>query len=178
VSLLNANIANISSSGIDFRLDYRFETGSLGKFSYFLAGTYLIENTTKSSPVVPGGRLRRLHRRRKLRQRQPDLRFTQRLTWDLEPVQVSLRHRFIGSAKDGRIAAAIASGAARPLLAVPETGDVHYFDLSAFVNVTDKVTLFGTIDNLLDKNPPYQLFERETYDAIGRRFSVGFKATF
>jgi iron complex outermembrane receptor protein len=178
VSLLNANIANISSSGIDFRLDYRFETGSLGKFSYFLAGTYLIENTTKSSPVVPAVDCAGFIGGGSCGSANPIWRFTQRLTWDLEPVQVSLRHRFIGSAKDGRIAAAIASGAARPLLAVPETGDVHYFDLSAFVNVTDKVTLFGTIDNLLDKNPPYQLFERETYDAIGRRFSVGFKATF
>lgn len=178
VSLLNANIANISSSGIDFRLDYRFDIGSMGSISYFLAGTYLLENTTKSSPVVAAVDCAGFIGGGSCGSANPKWRLAQRVTWDIDPVQVSLRHRFIGSTRDGRIAAAIASGAATPLLAVPETGDVHYFDLSAFVNVTDKVTLFGSIDNLLDKNPPFQLFERETFDAIGRRFSVGFKATF
>ena len=80
--------------------------------------------------------------------------------------------------KDGRIAAAIASGATMPLLAVPETGEISYFDLSASLDVADGFTLFGNIDNVGDHDPPFQLYERETYDAIGRRFTVGFRKRF
>lgn len=178
INLLNANIANLKSSGIDFRIDYGRDIGASSRLSYFLAGTYLIKNTTKSSPVVAevdcagyigGGSCGTAN---------PHWRATQRLTWTADQLSLSLRHRFIGSAKDGRIAGAKASGAARPLLAVPETGDVHYFDLSANLDLPNDLSLFGVIDNLFDKDPPYYLFERETYDAIGRRFTVGVRKRF
>ena len=35
-----------------------------------------------------------------------------------------------------------------------------------------------TADNLADQDPPYQLYERDTYDAIGRRFTIGFRKKF
>ena len=40
------------------------------------------------------------------------------------------------------------------------------------------VTFYANIDNLFDQEPPFYLYERETYDAIGRRFTVGFRANF
>lgn len=178
VPLLNQNIAEITASGIDFRLDYRHTIGNLGNLSYFLAGAYLFENETTSSPVlnpvdcagyIGGGSCGSAN---------PRWRFTQRLTWALDDFELSLRHRFIGSAKDGRIAAAISTGSAPPLLAVPSTPDVHYFDLSASVRVSERFRFYGTVDNLFDRDPPFQLFERQTYDAIGRRFTVGFTANF
>jgi outer membrane receptor for ferrienterochelin and colicin len=101
------------------------------------------------------------------------------VTWDVsDAFQVSLRHRFIGSAKDGRIAAAKASGGAMPLLAVPETGQISYFDLSASYDIDKSFSIYGMIDNLGDHNPPFQLYERDTYDAIGRRFTIGFRKRF
>ncbi|WP_084717709.1 TonB-dependent receptor domain-containing protein [Sphingomonas sanxanigenens] len=178
VSLLNANIASIKASGIDFRLDYASDIGNLGRLSYFIAGSYLIENTTQSSPVVApvdcagyigGGSCGSAN---------PHWRFVERLTWTIDEFQLSLRHRFIGSAKDGRIAAAKANGASAPLLAVPKTGTVNYFDVTAYLNVTENFSIFGTVDNLTDEDPPFQLYERETYDAIGRRFTVGFRTKF
>lgn len=178
VPLRNQNIAEITASGIDFRIDYRHNIGRHGSLSYFLAGAYLLENETTSSPVlnpidcagyIGGGSCGSAN---------PDWRFTQRLTWDFDAYQISLRHRFIGSAKDGRIAAAISTGSAPPLLAVPETPNVHYFDLSASIQVSERFRFYGTIDNLLDRDPPFQLYERQTYDAIGRRFTVGFTANF
>ncbi|WP_172840838.1 TonB-dependent receptor plug domain-containing protein [Allosphingosinicella indica] len=177
VPLLNQNIAEITASGIDFRLDYRHEIGA-GSLGYFLAGAYLFENETTSSPVlnpidcagfIGGGSCGSAN---------PRWRFTQRLTWDADTFQISLRHRFIGKARDGRIAAAESTGSAPPLLAVPSTPDVHYLDLSASIDVNERFRFFGTIDNLLDRDPPFQLFERQTYDAIGRRFTVGFTANF
>ncbi|MGQ3230608.1 MAG: hypothetical protein ACT6R2_17165, partial [Blastomonas fulva] len=108
----------------------------------------------------------------------PTWRFTQRLTWALDNLQISLRHRFLQSTTDGRIAGAIASGVALPRLARPETGDVHYVDLSFNLDVTEGFSFFGAVDNLLDRDPPFYLFERETFDAIGRRFTMGFRANF
>lgn len=179
VPLLNANIASIYTSGVDFRLDYAHDIGSLGRLSYYIAGSYLIESVTRGSPAVApvdcagyigGGSCSSAN---------PKWRFTQRLTWDVtDALQVSVRHRFLGSVKDGRIAAAKASGSAAPLLAVPATGEISYFDLSASYDVDDSFTFYGTIDNLGDHNPPFQLYERETYDAIGRRFTIGFRKRF
>ncbi len=178
VPLLNANIAKMEASGVDFRLDYRHDLGTAGNLSYFLAGTYLIDAITQGSPVakpvncagyIGGGSCSTAN---------PTWRFTQRLTWSIEQFELSLRHRFIGSAKDGRIAGAIASGVTPPLLAVPETGSINYFDLSASVDVQENVTFFANIDNLFDQEPPFYLYERETYDAIGRRFNIGFRANF
>ncbi|WP_242776837.1 TonB-dependent receptor [Sphingopyxis sp. YF1] len=177
VPLLNANIANMKATGVDFRLDYRHNVGA-GSLNYYLAGTYLIDSITQGSPIanaincagyIGGGSCSTAN---------PTWRFTQRLTWEMEKLQLSLRHRFIGSAKDGRIAGAKASGAATPLLAVPETGDVHYFDLGANYDVKENFSFFANIDNLFDRDPPFYLYERETYDAIGRRFTIGFRANF
>lgn len=178
VPLLNANIAKLETSGVDFRLDYRYQLREGSSLNYFIAGSYLIEAITQGSPVaapvdcagyIGGGSCTTAN---------PTWRITQRLTWDVDNFQISLRHRFLQSTKDGRIAGAIASGTPAPLLARPETGDVHYFDLSANLNVTEKFRFYASIDNLLDRDPPFYLFERETFDAIGRRFTVGFTANF
>lgn len=178
VPLLNANIAKLETSGVDFRLDYRYNLREGSSLNYFIAGSYLIEAITQGSPIaapvdcagyIGGGSCTTAN---------PTWRITQRLTWDVDNFQISLRHRFLQSTKDGRIAGAIAAGTPRPLLARPETGDVHYFDLSANLNVTEQFRFYASIDNLLDRDPPFYLFERETFDAIGRRFTVGFTANF
>ena len=177
VPLLNANIASMKSTGIDYRLDYRHNLGS-GSLNYYMAGTYLIDSITQGSPIANAINCAGYIGGGSCSTASPKWRFTQRLTWEMEKLQLSLRHRFIGSAKDGRIAGAKASGAASPLLAVPETGDVHYFDLGANYDVRENFSFFANIDNLFDRDPPFYLFERETYDAIGRRFTIGFRANF
>lgn len=178
VPLLNANIAKMEASGIDYRIDYRHSLGDAGSLNYYIAGTYLFDSIVQGSPIanpvncagyIGGGSCSTAN---------PKWRFTQRLTWDTEKFQLSIRHRFIGSAKDGRIAGAKASGATAPLLARPKTGDVHYFDLSANYRVVENFTFYAAIDNLFDRDPPFYLYERETYDAIGRRFTLGFRANF
>jgi outer membrane receptor protein involved in Fe transport len=179
VPLLNANIASLKTKGVDFRLDYAHDLGSLGRVSYYLAGSYLIDAITQGSPIaapincagyIGGGSCSTAN---------PKWRFTQRLSWNVtDNFQLSLRHRYLGSAKDGRIAAAISTGAARPLLAVPETGTVNYFDLSFSLDIDETMNFFGVIDNLTDREPPFQLYERESYDVIGRRFTLGFRKRF
>ncbi|WP_157073666.1 TonB-dependent receptor plug domain-containing protein [Sphingomonas soli] len=179
VPLLNANIASMETSGVDFRLDYRYQTNTFGSFSYYLAGSYLIKSVVQSSPIVAAVDCAGYIGGGSCGNANPVWRFTQRLTWDVnDALQLSLRHRFIGSTKDGRIAAAKASGAATPLLAVPSTGQISYFDLSASYAIDKTLSIYGTIDNLGDHNPPFQLYERDTFDAIGRRFTIGFRKQF
>lgn len=178
VPLLNANIAKLETSGVDFRVDYRYDLTENSSLNYFLAGSYLIDAITQGSPAVNPVNCAGYIGGGSCATANPTWRFTQRLTWERDNLQISLRHRFLQSATDGRIAGAIASGAALPRLARPETGDVHYVDLSFNLDVTKSFSFFGAIDNLLDRNPPFYLFERETYDAIGRRFTMGFKANF
>jgi len=177
VPLLNANIAKMEARGIDYRLDYRHDLGA-SSLSYYIAGTYLIDNISQGSPIVNPVNCAGYIGGGSCGTASPKWRLTQRLSWEVDKLQLSLRHRFIGSAKDGRIAGAKASGADIPALAVPETGAVHYFDLSAYYDVVENFTLFAGVDNLLDEDPPFYLYERETYDAIGRRFTIGFTANF
>ena len=177
VPLLNANIAKMEARGVDYRLDYRHDLAA-SSLNYYIAGTYLLDNISQGSPIVNPVNCAGYIRGGSCGTASPKWRFTQRLTWEADRLQLSLRHRFIGSATDGRIAGAKASGAQPPALAVPETGDVHYFDLSAYYEVVDNFTFFAGIDNVLDEDPPFYLYERETYDAIGRRFTIGFRADF
>ena len=178
VPLLNANIAKMETSGIDYRVDYRHDLGDAGQLDYYLAGTYLFDFVTQGSPLanpidcagyIGGGSCSTAN---------PEWRLLQRVTWSKDNFQISLRHRFIGSVKDGRIAGAIAAGNPIPQLAVPDTGSINYFDLSANISVVENLNLFGTIDNLFDKDRPFYLYESETYDAVGRRFTLGFRANF
>lgn len=178
VPLLNANIANLETSGVDFRLDYAHDLGSAGRLGYFFAGTFLIDAITQGSPAVNPIECAGFIGGGSCTTANPVWRFAQRLTWDYNKFQFSIFHRYIGSVKDGRIAGARATGAPEPLLAVPETGAINYIDLAANFDVVDNVNFFANIDNLFDQDPPFFLFERETYDAIGRRFTVGVRARF
>lgn len=177
VPLLNTNIANLTSKGVDFQLSYNHALGA-GRLSYMLAGTYLIRNTTQGGPGLPvvdcagfigGGACGDAN---------PHWRLNQRLTYSIDKVELTLNHRMIGSARDGRIASAIANGVAPPSLAVPRTPDIHYFDLGVFVAVNDRFSLHAAANNIFDRLPPYQLFELDTYDAIGRAFTIGANVKF
>ncbi|QKS00446.1 TonB-dependent receptor [Sphingomonas sp. CL5.1] len=177
VPLLNANIANLTSEGVDFALSYNFPVGA-GKLAYSLAGTYLIKNTSQGGPGLPvidcagfigGGACGDVN---------PHWRLNQRLTYSIDKVQVTLNHRMIGSAQDGRIASAIANGVTPPSLAVPSTPNIHYFDLGFFLDVNEHFSIHASVNNIFDRLPPYQLFELDTYDPIGRAFTVGANVKF
>ena len=59
---------------------------------------------------------------------------------------------------------------------------VSYFDLNAGIKVSDMFELWGTINNLTDRIPPVYpsvgSTDLATYDAIGRRYTLGVKARF
>ncbi len=188
VPLLNANIANISTRGIDFNLNYSFDLpGSLGQLDYALAGARVFENEFQGSPVVNpidcagfvGGGVCGFA--------DPTWRGVQRFTWNYNEFQLSLRHRYIGSVENGRLAAARATGSTPPNVPVTEVGSVSYFDLTANWTIDDRYTLFAVIDNVFDRSPPiigntdgvgFVNTDSFTYDVIGRFFTVGVRARF
>ena len=69
---------------------------------------------------------------------------------------------------------------------IPETKipAVTTFDLSAKIDISDRTVATLAIENITDREPPLVAFSRQMntfpqhYDIIGRRFSVGVKASF
>jgi outer membrane receptor protein involved in Fe transport len=61
--------------------------------------------------------------------------------------------------------------------------DYNYFDLSARWRISEMFTLYGTISNLTNLDPPvYPVasggVDSATYDYLGRRYMIGVKANF
>ena len=117
------------------------------------------------------------------------LQFT--ASWDQGPVRLGAVVNYRGSFKgiDEENAPCWADAIKLPGVATPANCKVDSFytlDLSGVYRFSDKAEIFGSIQNVLDKKPP---FDPETYGAIGynpldysgaigRFFRVGFKYKF
>lgn len=187
VPLLNQNIAVMKTSGIDFRVDYRYDLARWGSLSWTLAGVHVKENSFQGSPVVAATDCAGYVGGGACTNADPKWRGVQRLSWDYGDMSVSLRHRYIGDVKNGRIAGALSTNSPIPNVPVLELGAVSYFDLSASWDITDDYTIYGVVDNVFDKSPAiigntdgrgFVNTDSQTYDVIGRYFSVGAKVRF
>jgi outer membrane receptor protein involved in Fe transport len=188
VPLLNANIAKIQTTGVDFNLNYSFDLpGTMGLLDYSLSGARVFENTFQGSPVINATDCSGFVGGGACSFADPKWRAVQRLTWNYHDFDLSLRHRFIGSVENGRIAAANATGSPIPNVPVLELDSVSYFDLSGNWTPNDRYTVYAIVDNVFDKSPPiigntdgvgFVNTDSFTYDVIGRYFTVGFRAHF
>lgn len=186
VNEFRQNIAERTVKGIDFRVDYGFDT-DYGNFTWFLAGGYLIEATTTSSPVVNpvecGGTV---GVRGTCGRADPDWRFVSRLTHNWDKLTTSLRYRYVGSVTDERIRLAESVGDPRPDLFKPTIGAEHYVDLTFSYAWDDNFTLYTSVNNVLNNKPPFigrgaaGQFNTDsgTYDVLGRRFTFGVRTRF
>ena len=140
---------------------------------------------------------------------QPEFSFNQRTTFSFGPADISLLWRYIGKEEqepddiingNGPVySGTTPSGVVvNSGLVVGQYGNLnfgkikakHYFDLSGRVAVTDQLSLTLTVQNLLDKKPPFTgsgvgttaynsgNTYPSTYDTIGRRFAVAAKLRF
>jgi outer membrane receptor for ferrienterochelin and colicin len=111
------------------------------------------------------------------------------LSYDFEPWSVNLRMRYVGA---GVFGYSLTNGAgAANTIANNNVGDLVYFDLGGSYNFSVEgwpVQLYGTVDNLFDKDPPFVpsgaaggANETSTnpvfYDSIGRLFKIGLRVT-
>ncbi|HET9449218.1 MAG TPA: TonB-dependent receptor, partial [Steroidobacteraceae bacterium] len=187
VPLLNQNIAVMKTSGIDFRVDYRFDLSNWGGLTWSLAGVHVKENSFQGSPVIAATDCAGYVGGGSCTNADPEWRAVQRITWDYGDWSVSLRHRYIGEVKNGRIAGALSTNSPIPNVPVLELSAVSYFDLSANWNLTDDYSIYAVIDNVFDKSPPiigntdgrgFVNTDSQTYDVIGRYMSIGARVRF
>lgn len=183
VPLFNQNIALRTSKGIDFNASYAMEAGD-GELRFTLAGTRTLESNRQGSPIVPINEcVGVVGVRTTCGRADPKWRGVARATYSQDTFSVSMRYRYLGSVTDERVAFGTREASNT---FVPVIGAEHYLDTTITYDVAENVNVFLTVDNLLNNKPP--VFGRGaagqfntdsgTYDVLGRRFSVGFRASF
>jgi len=188
VYVLNENIGQIETDGVDIHATYVWDVG----FGLFSEGSSfdvtfgaawlnnfdvtpvaelpeLVNECADSFGLTCGEPL-------------PEFKSTTRVNWYTGPLTLSLRWRWIGSVTDDRIT----NGGANPAnLPVPDTGDVNYFDLTGYYTINDNYSFTLGIENMFDKTQPIIGSSQEqlntfpsTYDPFGRLYFLSFTAQF
>ncbi len=189
--ILNANTGSLKTSGIDFAARYRINLGfglpGLGSSSSLDIGanyTWLSEFT--STPVAAFPTIQNKCAGSfgpTCGQPLPRWRGTSRITWNIEDLSLSARHRYVGPVTTDRFVVPQRQGsAAAPTLAsiaFPRLDDQNYFDLSFSYDIARQIQLFGGANNVFNNNPPIttqgpnaNTFSA-TYDVLGTEFFLG-----
>jgi outer membrane receptor protein involved in Fe transport len=184
---LTYNLAGYKTSGIDFQGDWNFGLEDVGDFGLgTLPGTLITkvnatytneyavqlfsgqpfvnyDGTIGNTSVSNAGESR------------PKWKGIFSLNYLLGAYQFGADWRFISA-----MAASSNVGNVGTALGVP---DYNYFDLSARWRISEMFTLYGTISNLTNLDPPvYPVasggVDSATYDYLGRRYMIGVKANF
>lgn len=180
VRVNNANVASLTTAGIDLQIDYGLDLGfglfadNESRLTLFFLGTWVdkwtytpvVELPTTIDCVGQFGLT--------CDDPIPEFRFTARATWATGPLQLSLRYRWVDALKDDQIKNANTPASQ---LAKPKLGAHHYFDLSAVYSVNEDVELSFGINNLFDNKPPLTGDSQEQantfpglYDVLGRDY--------
>jgi iron complex outermembrane recepter protein len=151
---VNVNFGALTSEGIDLKARYRFDTESVGAFSFNVEGTFMLESTVQplndgpaydcvgfygSACGVPN----------------PEWRHTFTTTWATPWLGMDLtaRWRHIGdvtterSSTDPQLSAAVFQQFA-------DFGAYNYLDLSGSWTIKEQLDLRVGVNNIADKDPP------------------------
>lgn len=180
---LARNLGGYRTAGIDAQIDWRFGLGAIGlsddygSLDFNFAGTYLDSFKIQSLPADPfldyagtigNGQVDPVAISR------PEWKFVVDAGYSLGPVDLGLRWRYIG-----KMSSAANVGTTGTSPGIPA---VSYFDFNARYKLRENLVLWGVVNNLADKTPPVFPVAGSTdlaaYDAIGRRITVGLKASF
>ncbi|WP_444611418.1 TonB-dependent receptor domain-containing protein [Blastomonas fulva] len=197
VRVLAANTGQLKTSGIDFVVRYTqplnfglFGLAETSTLSFGMDFTYLDEFTATPVAAFPNIKNRCAGAfGQTCGEPLPRWRGTSRITWDMGPISISARHRYIGKVTDDRhVVPTRAGSATAPALADlshPVLGDEHYFDLSFTAEVMDRVELFGGVNNVFSNAPPVVGSAQvrantypATYDSLGAEFFIGAQLKF
>lgn len=184
ISQTNVNIGARRLRGIDVQASYRLEAGGLGAITFDFAGSYLLRDVTKPTPVSDSYDCAGLFGATcGIR---PKWRHTARTTWSTPwHIDASVAWRFVG-------AASLDSNSDDPTLHFSTFGDFNtfnarikgqsYFDLALVANVTKDFRIRVGANNIFDKDPPLITSENigdsqantlYLYDTVGRQVFVG-----
>ena len=194
---LVANTGRLKTSGVDFVLRYTqplgfglFGLAQTSSLSFGSDFTYLREFT--STPVAAFPNIQNKCAGAfgsTCGEPLPRWRGTSRITWNVGPVSLSARHRYIGTVTDDRYLVPLRQGSATaPALADlshPVLKTKNYIDLSFTADLLKNIQLFGGANNVFAVKPPVVGSAQvrantypATYDAIGTEFFIGASVKF
>lgn len=164
LEVLNENLAEIETSGVDMTLNYAMDT-SIGRLSFAWLANYLIEYKETTSDGTTIEYTDRIANDNSAWSGYPRIRSNMSLGLAQDNWDVSLTHRYIHDAD------------AQPLLGpgnlVDDVDAVHYFDLTGSVSI-DKFTVVAGIENLTDEEPEFipgvSMNTSTVYDFMGRYY--------
>jgi iron complex outermembrane recepter protein len=186
------NIGGMKTQGVDVNARYLFEVpwglfGDTSNFDISSAWTW-----TKEYTVTPyAGNVNQCAGAYSYwttcGEPMPGLKSVSRVSWSDGPLTLSLRHRYISHVTTDVYLLPLRKGLTPPALDTltrPVVPPMHYFDLSGSYDISDQLTFYGGINNLLGRDPPlisnsYAPFANtfpSTYDVNGREFFIGITA--
>ncbi|WP_404333651.1 TonB-dependent receptor plug domain-containing protein [Sphingomonas sp. MMS12-HWE2-04] len=159
VSINPINIAEETTDGIDFAMHLRVPTAGIGQFALSGSYTYVLGHTIRQYPGDPVIDKLAFESGYYI----PSDKATASLTWDLGRVSTTLNgqrlSRLPNYAEDAYIKAS------------------YLFNLSVQVDLSDRLRLSGTVNNLFDQNPikdrtysSYPYYDISWFDGVGRSF--------
>ncbi|MDP5134205.1 MAG: TonB-dependent receptor, partial [Paraglaciecola sp.] len=174
IQAYTTNLSYLKTSGVEATYSFGFDFDDYGSLDFSGNINKYLKIDSLSSPVssvidckgVYGTNCNPQH----------DLRASQRATWSMDDVSVSLLWRYFSRIKRE------ASSYANTFEAFREIPSYSYFDLFANYKVSETIGVSFGIDNLLDKNPPVVGGEAgntsynggntfpSTYDVLGRTY--------
>ncbi len=187
VNVLNENIANISTKGVDFNVNYTTDVNfgiyeDTSTISVNFRSTYLTEFDVQPVADLPTinecagefGNTCGIPR--------SEFQYNIRANWSTGPLTVSALLRYLSPVDDDSITN---GGAVRADIVVPELAAAYYVDLSAAYAVSDDFRINFGVNNLFEEEPtPIGDQQQqantfpEVYDVLGRRLFISGTYTF
>ena len=182
----NVNVASLKTQGVDLGLDYAMKLGAMGKLDLSLLGTYLKEMSVEAVPGLGSYDCAGLYGST-CGTPAPKWRNKLRGTWSTPwNATVGVTWRHFGSVDVDTTSSN--TQLAGTVNAISKTfAAQNYLDLFVSYKLTKTITLAGSINNLLDKDPPLAVTGAPfgngntfpvVYDALGRRVNLNLNAKF
>lgn len=188
VAALNANNAQLETSGIDLQINYTMDV-NWGLFddastlginwlgTYVIANDFLPDDDPETQFLNCGGTFAGV-----CGTPDPKYRFTSRFTYESGPLSATLKWTYLGSVDHGDI---VNSDSVAADFVVPRLKAKNYVDLTANYEVTENYSIYGGINNLFGTQPQFVGSDQQqgntfpnVYDVIGTYFFFGAKASF
>ncbi len=175
------NVNRQKVRGIDIEASYRADLGSAGTLDLRALATNYLELSTEDSIGVTD-RAGQTGYRGGATPGVPDWIVDGNIVWNVDRYQVGLHGHYIPKGKfDALLIGPEDEGYSITLPNSVNSNRVDgrfYLDLSLNVDITDRIELFGVINNLLDRDPPPAFSSQGGtnhvwFDTIGRYFKIG-----
>lgn len=175
VTATNVNVGGLATSGVDFQVDYKVELDA-SEINILFNATLL--NDYDLTPIADLNTVNDCAGAFGTTCGEPksELKMNTSVTWTDGDLTLGLRHRW----SEDTTLDQVQFGADPSTSAVPELSGYSYLDISFNYNLGDNTTIWGGVNNVLDKNPPL-LGSRQsrantrpdTYNATGAELFIG-----